>query len=143
MRSRSRRLGFLATGAVVLTAGVLALPTGAFGAGPKGKAKPNKNLVNNSTVMVSAKGFPANDSLVIVECNSNAKTSDQNACDTSVIVGAVANAKGVVAATPYTFRTGTIGDGTCNANQTCYIVVTEPSSTGLHALIKVKVSKSA
>ena len=140
---RSRRLGFLTTGAIVVTVGALVLPTAAFGATPKGKASPKSNLTNNSTVMVSAKGFPANDSLVIVECNSNAATSDQNACDTTVIVGVVANAKGVVAATPYTFRTGTIGDGTCNAKQTCYIVVTEPSSTGMHALIKVKVSKSA
>lgn len=143
MRSRIRGLGFVATGTMALAVGVMALPTGAFAGGPSGKASPKANLMNGTVVNVTGKGWPANDSLVIVECDSAAQSLDVNACNINNIVPTTASAKGVVPKTAFTFATGTIGDGTCNAKQTCYIVLTEPSQTGLHALIKVKVSKSA
>jgi hypothetical protein len=123
---------------------VLALPVVAVAGNPSVKASPSKNLTNGRTVNVTGKGWPGGDSLVIVECNAAAATlTDLNACDITNIVPATASSKGVVAKTAFTFNTGAIGDGTCNAGQTCYIVLTEPSQTGLHALAKVSVSKKA
>jgi hypothetical protein len=132
---------FLAVTGTVLVAGLLVagLPAGA--STPTAKAAPSKNLTNGKVVKVSGKGWPANDSLVIVECNSNAATNDQKACNENDIIDATANKKGVVPATDFTFATGTIGDGNCNPGATCYMALTEPSATGLHVLVKVTVKK--
>jgi hypothetical protein len=148
MKLISKR-GFMTMGGVVLVGGIMsmAMPMAAS-ATQSAKVSPSKNLTNGKTLKISGKGWPKNDSLAIVECNSNAQSSDMNACNTTVgsapgqIEFTTANSKGVVKAT-YTFATGTIGDGNCNARATCYITLTEPSATGLHALVKVTVSKKA
>jgi len=132
------------TGLLVAGLTMVALPASA--ATPTAKVAPSKNLTNLKVVQVSGKGWPAGDTLAIVECNSNAATSDTKACNETLggpggIVFTDANAKGVVAKTAFTFVTGTVGDGTCNSKQTCYITLTEESSTGLHALVKVTVHK--
>jgi len=138
---RVHRMLVSATTAAILIAGLItAVP--ALAAVPKGKAVPATNLSDAKIVKVSGTGWPASDSLVIVECNANAATSDQNACDQTRIVSVTASAKGVVAPTAFTFKAGAIGDGTCNPGQTCYLTLTEPSATGSHALIKVTVSKT-
>lgn len=144
MRGQRRTIGFLASAGVLATVAALAIPSTVLAANPSGKVSPSKNLTNNKTINVTGKGWPANDSLVIVECDSSASgLTDINACNTNNIVSASANAKGVVSKTQFVFATGAIGDGTCNAGQSCFIVLTEPSQTGLHALMKVTVSKKA
>jgi len=147
---RIRTSGPMVAGAVLAT-GLLvgALPaSAAFAhpakvaprATPTAKAAPSKNLTNGKVVNVSGKGWPAHDTLVVVECNANAATSDTNACNQTALVSTSASSKGAVK-TQFTFFTGAVGDGTCNARQTCYLVLTEPAQTGLHALMKVTVSK--
>lgn len=143
MRRVSHR-GFIAAAGAILVAGLVvsaALP--AYAATPTAKASPSKNLTNGETVKVSGKGWPASDSLVIVECDAAAGQSGaaEADCNVSGVVAVSANKKGVVAPTPFTFATGAIGSGTCNAGQTCYLVLTEASATGLHALMKVTVKK--
>ncbi|MCU1429495.1 MAG: hypothetical protein JWL83_3495 [Actinomycetia bacterium] len=108
-------------------------------ASPTVKASPKKNLTNNKIIKVSGTHWPASETLVVVQCNGNAITGDVNACDTTNIVFTASNAKGKVPKTAFTFHTGTVGDGTCNSGQTCYMVLSEPTPTGLNALTPVLV----
>jgi hypothetical protein len=136
------RIFSVATG-VVLALGLAATALPASAATPTAKVAPSKNLTNGKSLKVSGKGWPANDSLVIVECNGAAgNLTDLNACNENNIVSVAASSKGVVPATPFVFSTGTIGDGTCNPGQSCFVVLTEASATGLHALVPVTVKKA-
>jgi hypothetical protein len=138
---RLRIRGAAAAGFSIALASVLLPVTSASAVvhSPTVKAAPKKNLTNNKVIKVSGAHWPANDSLLIVQCNGNAATGDVNACDLSNLVSTTADAKGKVPKTAFTFHTGTIGDGTCNSGQTCYIVLTEPTPTGLSAITPVLV----
>ena len=133
----------LAMVSAVLVTGLVggALPASAkTAAAPTAKAAPNKNLQLGQVVEVSGKGWPANAALKIVECNANVVSGDPDACLLTAVVPARANAKGQVAPTGISFSTGTIGDGSCNSGQTCYLDLTEQSGA-LSALAKVTVAK--
>lgn len=141
MHRLNHRLMAIAGACLVAALFSSAMPAGA--STPTAKASPSKNLTSGSVVKVTGKGWPANDSLVVVECDAAAGQSGaaQADCNISNVVAVTASSKGVVAPVDFTFATGTVGSGTCNAGQTCYLVLTEPSATGLHALMKVTVKK--
>jgi hypothetical protein len=143
---RIRKFSAVAVAGGMLVAGLMvtALPASAKKTVPlSAKTAPSKNLTDGKTVKVSGKGWPSGDNLFIVECNSSAAgLKDLNACDVAHIVDVAANTKGVVPATAFVFHTGTIGDGSCNPGGSCFMVLTEGSQSGLHALDPVTIKKA-
>lgn len=130
----------LTTGALTIAVGAtsVALATSAFAAGgPKLKASPNKNLTNNKVVKVSGSKFTADagETVYIVQCNANIVNNDSNACDENNVVPTTVDSKGKLATAKITVHTGTIGDGTCgtsSSDKSCYIVVSDATSTPGH-----------
>ena len=104
-RGRGRRL--LTLGLAALTTGVVAVSAApAFATGVSAKASPNKKLTNGQVVKISGKGWPAKDSLVIVECNGSVTTGlSQTYCNLNNVVSIVASSKGVIKGS-FTFATG-------------------------------------
>lgn len=142
-RVRTFPLVAMVAAVLVATLAAAAVPASAkVATTPTVKAAPSKNLQLGQVVEVSGKGWPADASLEIVECNANVVTGDPNACLSTAVVAAHANAKGQVAPTGISFTTGTIGDGSCDGGQVCYLDLTEPGGA-IHALAKVTVAKKA
>lgn len=106
--------------AVTLTGGT-AFAGGASSAAASWSGK----LKNNTVVTVTGKHWVAGDTLAIAECNGTVVTSmSEAACDVSNAVTSTATTKGKIpTGTTLTFATGTVGNGTCDKGQTCYIVV--------------------
>lgn len=152
--SRIRTSGLSTFVAVAIVAGLLlgASPASAAArhavpaksaVAPSAKATPSKNLTDSEVVEVSGKGWPHKATLALVECDAAAATNVANACEPAGET-TTSNAKGVVAPTPITFATGTLNlDGAaCDPGQTCYLVLSDPSVSGLQVLIKVTAKKA-
>ena len=99
---------------------LVALPTVAFAA-PSITISPSSGVTDGQELTITGTGFPANTSLVVVECS---KPADQSACDTANIGSATSDASGAVTAT-FKAKSGTIGSGSCDS--TCYIAVANPA----------------
>lgn len=127
MKRSSLAKGLTWAGAIAGTSVMAITLTGgaAFaGGGPSAAGTWNGKLKANTAVTVTGKKWVAGDTLAVAECNPNVLSGDANACDEDNAVLVTATSKGKIpAATVLTFATGTIGDGTCNKKQTCYIEV--------------------
>ena len=75
-------------------------------------------LQNGDTVSVSGTGFKPSSTVYLVECSG---ATAQSNCDLNTVATGQSDANGALAATPIKVHTGTVGDGVCNANSTCYI----------------------
>lgn len=86
-------------------------------------------LQNGDTASVSGSGFKPSSTVYLVECSG---TTGQSNCDLSTLVQAQSDASGNLAATPIVVHTGTVGDGSCNANSVCYVAgTTDPTGADL------------
>lgn len=133
----------LAVGITLGAAAALAAPAGAA-VTPKAKATPNTGLQNASVVSITGSGFTPSTKVDILQCNHTVATTMAAACSLSNIATATPSATGVLPPTNFTVATGTIGNGTCStstgaptANNTCYIIVANPSNTADAALAKI------
>ena len=92
--------------------------------------RPRRGVRDGKTVKVSVqlpKGLPSllkaeGLHLIVLECNHKAAVGDAKACDTSDVFTTVAKHRDLTM--PFKIVTGTVGDGTCNPGQTCYIELT-------------------
>jgi len=122
---------------------VLAVGSGgaAFGAAPTATVSPFRGLINGQTVWVSGRHFPAGDTVAIVQCNGNAATQGQAACDISHprLVGVTKY--GHVPARSYAVVTGTIGTGAgagpCDSKHPCVIVVADIANQAVNAAVPI------
>ena len=123
---RVARLGAVlgvAVGATLLSSGP------ALAAGTSATVTPARQLTNNEVVTVRGSGYTPGAPVVIVQCNRTTVTTHEAACNLSNIVFVTANKEGRVPATPFTVKTGTIGNGKCVtsktpiANNKCFIEV--------------------
>lgn len=99
---------------------------------PKITVKPSKNLHNDEKVNIAGKNFPAKTALVIVECNPLVLKDQPAACAEIDVVSVTTGSKGTFPKTSFEVITGTVGNrkcGTTTKNLTCYIFVSEPSTT--------------
>ncbi|HEX3334763.1 MAG TPA: neocarzinostatin apoprotein domain-containing protein [Acidimicrobiales bacterium] len=132
-----------AVGITLGAAAALAAPAGAA-VGPKAKATPSTGLQNGTVVSLTGSGFAPSVRVDILQCNHTVATTMSAACNLSNIATATTSATGVLPATNFTVATGTIGNGTCSTttgaptiNNTCYIVIADPSNTSDAALAKI------
>ncbi|HVU72739.1 MAG TPA: hypothetical protein VHE83_07245 [Mycobacteriales bacterium] len=109
--------------APMATFALLALPTAAFAAASV-TVSPSNVGASGGSVTVTGAGFGANKSLVVVEC---ANLSGQAGCDITNLGSATSDASGAFTTT-FNFKTGTIGNGTCNAGDTCYVTAADPTN---------------
>jgi hypothetical protein len=112
-------------GAIAGTSALALSLTGgtAFAAGASAHATWTGKLASGTVVSVAGKGWVPGDTLVVSECNPNL---NEGACDVSTTQEVTASAKGKLPkGTTLTWTTGTVGNGTCNKKQTCYIVVAD------------------
>jgi Neocarzinostatin family len=117
--------GFSWAGAVAGTSVLVLTLTGgaAFAGTAKAHATWNGKLKNNTVVTVGGKNWVPGDTLVLSECNPNL---NESACDDSTIKEATVSPTGKIpAGTTLTWTTGTVGNGTCNKGQVCYITVAD------------------
>jgi hypothetical protein len=122
--------------------------------GPTASANPSAGLTNGSTTSVSGGGFDSSESIEIEKCNDNVTSGDPYACIVApgsfpgAAVLTTSDASGNLAATPFTLRTGQVGDGTCGTgagDSTCYLAVTGVDNTetpipGQAALVPISFS---
>lgn len=124
-------LGVVSVGAAV---GAALIPaTNAFAAASMTATWANEsaglNLQNGQTVAVSATGFKASSTAYVVECSG---TTGQAACDTGTLQTVQTDANGAFSIAAFPVHTGTVGNGTCNANATCYVAATtDPTGADL------------
>jgi hypothetical protein len=133
MRVRSRLA--LRVTVVGLTLGAVAVPlaaTQAHAATPTATASVSTNLVNNQVIKISGSGFPAKDSLYLVECSGVPdKTGAQ--CDTSALGNATTNASGAFTNAPFKVVAGAVGNGFCPTKTPgqCLLTVTDQKNTAV------------
>jgi hypothetical protein len=88
---------------------------------------PVTNVKSGSKISVSGLGFAPNKQVFALECSG---TGGQQDCDTNAVGAGQTNASGAFSGVQVPVHSGTVGDGTCNAGQTCYIAATtDPSGT--------------
>ena len=86
-------------------------------------------LQNGDKVDVTGSGFKPSTTAYLVECSG---TTGQANCDTSTLKTAQTDGSGAFTVTGMPVHTGTVGDGACNANSTCYIAATtDPTGADL------------
>lgn len=90
---------------------------------------PWQHVEDGEALRVEAKDLPAGSSngLDIAECNPRVLVGDQRACTDPVTQGTVRDSAGTEVAS-YRVTAGKIGDGTCDAGQTCYIAAWRPGT---------------
>jgi hypothetical protein len=132
-----RKVGLIGA-CIGFAVGMLAMSGSEAGAavpGPKVSIHFYQNMaVDGQQVSVTGRHFLANEPLVAVtECSAGVETGDIGAC--SLVLGTgtgdlyltTSSASGEVSMSvphnSYYIRTGSIGDGTCNAGETCFIAV--------------------
>jgi hypothetical protein len=109
---------------IILALGFATLMASTAVAAPVLNASPRLGLVNGQTVTVKGHAYTPGETVFLLQCNATVTTTGEAACDTSNIVTATTTARGRVPATPFTVKTGTIGNGTCGtgrADKKCYI----------------------
>jgi len=82
---------------------------------------PHTGLTNGQKVQVSASGFPAGDSLVVVECLANA--TNENACNLLLARFVQSDATGRVSATLQV--TSHVAGKACSSANPCLVSVSE------------------
>lgn len=86
-------------------------------------------LQNGDNVSVTGSGFKASSTAYLVECSG---TTGQANCDLATATPTPTDASGNFSVAAFPVHTGTVGDGTCNANATCFIAAsTDPSGQDL------------
>jgi hypothetical protein len=131
------RLTFLASNAGYLTQEREGLDVGVWAGGTTSPLTPWRGLRNGEVVSVHWQhfsGYPKR-ALIVTECNSGA-LSDPNACKTTDTVTVFPRADGSIQAR-YKVTTGTVGDGTCDAGQACYIGVSSPHDPSLLSFAEI------
>ncbi len=133
-----RRLTFLDSSAGALTYQREGLDVGVWeGQTTTSPVTPWRGLRGGEVVSVSAAHFSADthQGLTISECNANALT-DLNACSNTDAVTVFPRADGSIHA-HYKVRTGPVGDGTCDAGETCYLEVSSPRDRSLQSFAEI------
>jgi len=104
----------------------VAYATASISFGPNITATPSSALNDGDSVTVDGSGFPATDSLSVLECSGTGGASD---CDTANIVPATTDGGGAFSTT-FTVHTGTIGSGTCDSTASnCFLVASDGTNT--------------
>jgi hypothetical protein len=86
-------------------------------------------LQNGDTVNVSGTGFKPSTTAYLVECSG---TTGQANCDLATATPTQTDANGAFNVPAFKVHTGTVGDGACNANSTCFVAgSTDPSGQDL------------
>jgi hypothetical protein len=109
-------------GAVAI--GTMALAAPAMAAGPAASVTPHTGLVNGQKVTVKFSGYPANTSVIVLQCQKAIKTASDatNYCNLKNIKQ-VKTTTGT-GSTPFNVTTGAIGKlGKCVSKSTCVIAV--------------------
>ncbi len=104
--------------------------TGLWSGAQSPPVRPRRGVRDGQTVKVGVqlpKGLPSllkaeGLHVIVLECNHKAVAGDARACDTSDVFTTVAKHRDLTM--PFRIVTGTVGDGTCNPGQTCYIELT-------------------
>jgi hypothetical protein len=87
------------------------------------------NLQNGDNVSVSGTGFKPGVTAYLVECSG---TTGQSNCDLGTLQTTQTDANGALTLAAFPVHTGTVGDGVCNANSTCFIAAsTDPTGADL------------
>jgi hypothetical protein len=83
---------------------------------------PNTGIASGQTLAVTGSGFPAKaETAYVVECSGT--TPSSTSCDGNTVQMPTTGADGTFTAN-ITVHSGPVGDGTCNAGQTCTISAT-------------------
>jgi hypothetical protein len=86
-------------------------------------------LQNGDTVNVTGSGFKPSTTAYLVECSG---TTGQANCDLATATPTQTDANGAFSVPAFKVHTGTVGDGACNANSTCFIAgSTDPTGQDL------------
>ena len=121
MHLKSRAILGAATVATAIGA-ALVPATSAVAAGPTLTATSPEpsgyGLQSGDSVAVSGTGFKASSPVFVVECND---VKSQSNCDIANYKATQTDASGNFSL-PFPVHTGTVGDGTCGPNSTCYVV---------------------
>lgn len=112
-----KKVKFLAVVPVAVAA-ILAAAPAAFAAASL-SVSPSSDLKNGQTVTVKGSGYPANLAVYVLEC-ANLQGSNGEGCDLSNLKQVTTSSSGAFTTT-LTVKTGTIGNGSCDAGSTCYI----------------------
>jgi hypothetical protein len=120
-------LGLCGVTGAVLPAGC----TVTAAATPSAAVDPDTALSDGQVVQVTATGFPAGDSLVIVQCDAD--PGGEGDCDTNNTKFVTATSSGSVPPTRFTVhdRVGSDNDP-CDSTHACSIQVSEPSLSSTH-----------
>lgn len=128
MHVRSRLASRVAVLAISLTAVAVPLATQAHAASPAADStpvitvSPNTGITSGQTLAVSGSGFPAKaETAYVVECAGT--TPSKTSCDGNTVQMPTTDAEGNFTAS-ITVHSGPVGDGTCDAGQTCTISAT-------------------
>ncbi|HEX4654546.1 MAG TPA: neocarzinostatin apoprotein domain-containing protein [Mycobacteriales bacterium] len=86
-------------------------------------------LQNGDTANVSGTGFKPSSTAYLVECSG---TAGQANCDLATATPTPTDASGAFSVPAFAVHTGTVGDGACNANSTCFVAAsTDPTGADL------------
>ncbi len=131
------RLTFLATRDGYLAHQREGLDVGVWEGGTTSPVTPWRGLRNGEVVSVDFSHFAQGSGrrLTISECNANA-FADPSACKRTDTRSIVTGVDGSIHAS-YRVTTGTVGDGTCDEGQTCYIKVSSPHDPSLQSFAEI------
>ena len=111
-------------------ASTTAAPTTVAGAAPQAMSvTPDTGLADGQKVKVTAKGFHAHETgLIVIECADKGNATGQGDCDLAAIAPATADAIGALS-TSYAVHKGPFGTNkiVCSAAQKCELSVTQES----------------
>jgi hypothetical protein len=136
MVSRAILAGVLPAAAA---AGVLAMATPALAA-PELTVSPSTGLTNGQTITLTGSGYKPGSSVFGLQCSGS--TPSREACDTSAVKTITVGADGSFTES-FTVKTGKIGNGTCDAGDTCVMAVSDPSGVGDNTPIVFAAAASA
>jgi hypothetical protein len=81
---------------------------------------PSSGLKDGQTVTVTGSGWPANDTINMVECS--VPLTAVSSCDLGTLVRITSSATGTFS-TPFRVHTGVVGDGSCDPGKSCLIAI--------------------
>jgi hypothetical protein len=131
------RLSFLASTAGSQTHQREGLDVGVWEGGTTSPVTPWRGLQDGQIVTIDAQHFAGGyrGPLIVSECNANA-LFDPKACDLAETITVSPGSGGSIQAR-YRVTTGTVGDGTCDAGQACYIGVSSPHDPSLLSFAEI------
>lgn len=77
---------------------------------------------NGKSVTVKGTGFAAGKTVAVAQCSSLA--TNGSGCDPASAVTATVNSSGAFSIASFVIESGTVGTGTCNPGENCYLVAT-------------------